>query len=673
MTTSPTLRTLRTLRRRCGGATDRGAAIVAVLGALVLVSALLLASLSYLQHSVRSSRYEQDDTAAEAAAQSGIQDFLTRLRLDGDYVDHADPLSGDPENYCTNPAVAGPDVVLPVLDDGSRVCTNLSGTTPRGWVSVATGAATTGEEPAYHYRLLRYDSVQRDLVLESVGRANGVHRTVQTRIAHPSATDYLYFTDYELTDPTQYPENDAYVGEQTTSAACGALGHGADELTYAWDDVGIATHPRVYGYLAPGSAIAFPQTLECRSPMFQDGDVVEGRVHSNDTIRAWDDVGGPAVFKGQVSTADPRCTLADPTDSSTWVECLHPTHRDAVLEVPPVAVPAPLAMPPITDMAAEAETAGCRYAGATRIVAHADGTMTVWSKDTTAELARTGCGVPGPAPGGLGSAEGATVAVPADGLVYVGDAATAAGRELYAGELGGPAGRELPLGDYTGQAPVNGTSTYSSDVSFQSAQKHAGLGNLYLEGVVQGSATFAAARGVVLTGDLLLADGEHGGHALGVVAGQSIEYIRPALRLMRGTNVAGEWVWRPSPGAVATPVTGWPTRYALPATGVVEPATGLNVQASLMALDGSIRLQANQLTGALGDLRVFGAMAQRFRGAIGTLPTATEPLRGYLKDYRYDSRLDHGLRPPYFPAFGDVTWTVIWTEEHATEAAVRAP
>lgn len=670
MTTSSTLHTL---RRRCGGTADGGAAIVAVLGALVIVSALLLASLAYLQHSVRFARGEQDDTAAEAAAQSGIQDFLTRLRLDGDHVDRADPLSGDPENYCNNPAVAGPDVTLPVHDDGSRVCTNLSGTTPRGWVSVATGAATSGEEPAYHYRLVRYDSAQRDLLLESVGRANGVHRTLQTRIAHPSATDYLYFTDYELGDSAHYGDNDAYPGEQNTSAACGGLGHGVEELTYAWDDVGLAAHPRVYSYLAPGSAITFPQTLECRSPMFQDGDVVEGRVHSNDTIRAYDDVGGPAVFKGQLSTADPRCALADPADPSTWVECLHPDHRDAIFEVPPVSIPAPLAMPPITDLSSLAEIGvGCRYAGATRIVAHADGTMTVWSKDTTADLAQAGCGTPGPTPGGLGSAEGATVAVPSDGLVYVMDAATAAGRELYAGELGGPAGRELPLGDFSGQIPVNGASTYSSDVNFQSAQKHAGLGNLYLEGVVQGSATFAAARAVVLTGDLLLADGEHGRDALGVVAGQSIEYIRPALRLMRGTHVDGEWVWRPSTGAVATPVAGWPTRYPLPATGVVEPATGLNIQASLMALDGSIRLQANQLTGALGDLRVFGAMAQRFRGAIGTLPTATEPLRGYLKDYRYDSRLDHGLRPPHFPAFGDVTWTVIWTEEHATEAAVRA-
>ena len=58
---------------------------------------------------------------------------------------------------------------------------------------------------------------------------------------------------------------------------------------------------------------------------------------------------------------------------------------------------------------------GCQYSGATRIKFITDGTMKVWSKESTATLTVAACGTPA----ALASAAGATVNVPTDQVIYV--------------------------------------------------------------------------------------------------------------------------------------------------------------------------------------------------------------------------------------------------------------
>lgn len=654
---------------RAGEQDEAGIAIVAVLGASLLVSVLLLGSLAYLQHSVRFSRLEQDGTAADAAAQSGIHDFLTRLRLDGDYLDRADP-AADPseDNYCLNPAIAGPDVTVPAASPGVPVCSNLSSSTPVGWVAVEAGAVASADTPSFHYRVVRYDSVQREVLLESVGRSRGVYRTLQARIAHPSSSDYLYFSDYELADPQDeaaYPDNPRYPGTQNTSQACGGGASNSAELSYAWDTLGTGTYPRVY---SPATGVVVANCLE---PRFVTGDVLDGRVHSNDTIRSTGTVG--AQFLGRLSTSDPRCATIDPLAPATWASCLSEEHRTAQLTQAPTYEPV-MSMPVISDLATVSDKVGCRYSGATRIIAHEDGTMTVWSKDSVSADDRLGCGEAGTGAGQLGSPDGATVPVPDDGLVYVADVSTASGttRELHKEEIGGPAGRRLPLGTFDGTVIDKAGESFTSDVSFGTALKHAGFGNLYLEGVVDGQVTFAAAKSVVLTGDLLLAGGRHGDDVVGVVAGRAVEIFRPRLATTRSiADGAGGVMLLQQEDAADVP--GWPTRYADPTTGAVEPATGIQVQAALLALDGSVRVQQWSAPGLLGELRVVGSIAQRYRGTVANQSASGDVRSGYTKRYLYDARLDGVLRPRHFPALADGIWTVIWTQEQNTATDLREP
>ena len=54
----------------------------------------------------------------------------------------------------------------------------------------------------------------------------------------------------------------------------------------------------------------------------------------------------------------------------------------------------------------------------------------------------------------------------------------------------------------------------------------------------------------------------------------------------------------------------------------------------------------------LGTLHVYGAIAQLFRGPVGTIGNS-----GYLKDYRYDDRLAT-TEPPYFLNPVSAHWSV---------------
>ncbi|GAB2458688.1 hypothetical protein [Xylanimonas ulmi] len=641
---------------------EDGVAMVAVLTALVLVSVLVLGSLAHLSASVRLSRVEQDRTAAEAAARSGVSDFLSRMRIDPDYLDNADPASLDAGNYCHNPAVAGPDVTLPAAGSpATPVCANLTHVTPYGWVAVEHGRAASPETPSFHYRVVRHDTAQREILLESVGRARDEFRTLQARIALPSSADYVYFSDYELADPHDpifYPENVVYPGTQTTSAACGGLGPESDQLSYAWDPTPPA--PRTYFIHGDRGNVEQP----CLVRAFSATDVLTGKVHSNDTILA-----KAGVTLGYLSTSHPGCASADPSDGATWSRCVDiPASASLKLLGPPTYVPEPLAMPSVVKVDELSETVGCRYAGVTRIVVKGP-TMTVWSKGT--KESRPACGQPGTGPGQLGSKDGATVALPAEGLVYVDDATGVSGT-LISGGLGGPAGRELPLGTYTGQKPKPG-ATYLWDITFDASLKYASLGNLLVEGIVDGQVTFAAAKSVVITGDVLLQGGRQGDDVVGIVAGTSIEVFRPFVARFDAQNCEHTCVW--SDNMDPKLVEGWPSRYADPSTGVVSPAKGVQVAAAMLALNGSLRLQEWRSgwkpnpTYRGEVLNVFGSIAQRFHGETAGRDSQGRPVTGYTKVFEYDPRLANGLRPPHFPVLANGEWTVTSIGEQPTNAA----
>jgi hypothetical protein len=87
-------------------------------------------------------------------------------------------------------------------------------------------------------------------------------------------------------------------------------------------------------------------------------------------------------------------------------------------------------------------------------------------------------------------------------------------------------------------------------------------------------------------------------------------------------------------------------------TNLARPAGGSTfanpvVHASVLALQHSFTVQGYQYGSPLGYLHLYGALAQRYRGPVGTGTSDGSSVSGYLKDYEYDTRLRYAP-PPFF-------------------------
>jgi hypothetical protein len=264
-------------------------------------------------------------------------------------------------------------------------------------------------------------------------------------------------------------------------------------------------------------------------------------------------------------------------------------------------------------------------------------------------------------------------------VVYVSGApADVPRRQCPADSIGGPAGQELPLGTYdagTPAVPTGAGQSYTYDVHMKRADKYCGEGNVYVQGVVEGRVTVAAAQSVVVTGDVVLAGGVDGTDMVGLVAASTVEVMHPRLVTVSSEEDCGRvgcpWRWgaaagegEAGAGAYASEGT-WPRRVADPRAGAAVPATGLQIAASVQTLQRSFYVQSWQAGPSKGVLLVRGSIAQRFRG-----PIATTNGSGYVKEYTYDTRLGYAA-PPYFPQWANSQWALRTSGEIRTPTSVK--
>ena len=623
---------------------DDGFALVLVLGSMLVLAMVAMTALAYTLSSQKFARYDQDYNASTAAAQSGVEDFISRLNRDDSYGTVVD---------CANTAWQGP-TTLP----NTCAPTWGTGTTP-GWLPVKPGE-TDRAAAWFHYSVDATNAAATGTIMvTATGRVNGTYRTIEASVGKGGSTDYVYYTDFESADPSNVQ---AYPPSGTNVVACGSNGY--QQASY-W-----------YGGRS---------SENCQEIQFALGDVLDGAVYTKDAI--WSN---GATFSAGVESMNPDCgTITD--DWRTWNNCLRrnvpspglPTNSTADFKgiKPKLAVLHDL----FDTSAAFAANPGCHYYGSTRVIFNPTGTMTVWNKTTSNN------GVPPvamAAPGGtapscgdvtsLNDAGGATISVPNDMVIYVA-ASTAPGRQCYQGDLGGPSGRTLPIGSYSATVPTSptaGSASYTADPNMSEAKKVCAEGNLYVEGTLKGRTTVAAAQSVIVTGDLVLAGGMSGSDMLGLVATNSVEVFHPQLASYvsrsRYPNCAtygsGQPTYQYCAGQPAA-VTGWPTRYNDPTTGGTSPnpVQGLQIAGSIQTLQHSFFVQKYDFGAAAGTLLVNGSIAQRWRGIVGQ---SGSPSTGYLKLYKYDTRLKYSS-PPYFPRWASSQWSLRYSGEINTSPTVR--
>jgi hypothetical protein len=562
--------------------------MVMVLGTMMVATAFALLTLGYALNTQAFSGRNQDWHAAAAAAQAGVDDYIG-------YLNRNDNYARLPED-CTNVALRGPRTT-------SNPC-SWNASTAIGWKPVDSG---NPNGPAYHYdidasRLESHGVVE----VTSTGRAGNTTRTLQVGVGRGGSTQFLYYTDHEDADP----DNEA-VYPNGMPDRC---------EKYWWD-----------GREDDGWG--------CTEITFVGGDVLDGPVHTNDTPLT--SSGSPKVkFMQGMETSDPACKAAVPGQPSTYVKCdRYERGADYGSSWPTYADPKYL--PDNSDQFRNYP--GCHYKGPTRIRFKSDGTMEVWSKQTT-----------GPAECGGNNPFPRTVSVPNDKVIYV-QAGTSGEHQCTSGEIGDG----LPLGTFTGNSQVE----YRYDINMTYQTQYCGKGNAYIEGILKGRVTVAASNSITLTGDLVLAGGLAGSDMLGLVAANSVEVMHPWMDKWECKDNkwwgCARWGWDNN----RYEDNSWPKRYPDPdrvgQPTPYYPADGVQIAGSIQTLQHSFYVQSYNKGSQQGQLYVRGSIAQAWRGIVGTSSGT-----GYLKDYRYDKRLRYAS-PPYFPQWTNAVWAANYTGEIA--------
>lgn len=498
---------------------DGGFALVAVVGMMLVLMLFALGSLAFALQNMDPSRRDQDAKSALAAAQAGIDDYISRLNVDRSYYNLGNT---DASNAAFTPA--------------GRPIPGTSGV------------------GSYRYEVLTTagDTISSGYVrLKSTGESRGISRTLTARLSPKGFLDFIYHTDKENQDPAIY-----------------APGNAAE-----------ATKCSKYYYQG---------RTGCREIQFTTGDTINGPLHTNDALQ----IGGAPMF-------------TDPKTESSWSNPPDPTKRWWGNGTPvasgyrPVYKPVVQIPPSNAGLIQYADPAqggpGCLYTGATKIT-FTGGTMTVLSPNTTTAPAR------------CYNTSAVDKATPQAGLTIP--------PVIYVQDLTGPCARNnsgvtiglgYPLsGEYTGSSYVG--PNYSCN-----------KGTAYVQGTMDGQATIASAQDIMVTADLKYQDASATSNdIMGLIPNHFAWVYHPIDRY--GDNMLSTPVLRIDAAILAT----------LDSFGVQNYAYGDPIS-----------------YGNHNKLIVYGAIAQNFRGPVGTGNSGTV-FSGYLKDYRYDTRFARGAQPPYF-------------------------
>ncbi len=202
---------------------------------------------------------------------------------------------------------------------------------------------------------------------------------------------------------------------------------------------------------------------------------------------------------------------------------------------------------------------------------------------------------------------------------------------------------------YTGSIPANGVVYVESggacpkeyspfNVSYAVTTENAQCGNAYIEGTYSGQLTIATYNDIVITGNLCMESCTSelplkGEGVLGLVANNFVRVYHPY------TNVQ---VWNSRR-----------EKYETECTNGAGALKGVTIDAAILAIIHSFIVDNYNCGAQLGTLTVNGAIAQKYRGAVGTGTGNT----GYLKSYNYDSRLRY-IEPPSFIAPEKTAWVI---------------
>jgi Tfp pilus assembly protein PilX len=162
-------------------------------------------------------------------------------------------------------------------------------------------------------------------------------------------------------------------------------------------------------------------------------------------------------------------------------------------------------------------------------------------------------------------------------------------------------------------------------------------GDAYVHGSYSSDVTVAAEKDIVVDGDIV----KSADNMVGLIANNFVRINHPVTN-RKSTYNGSSYNWSCSNNG----------------------STPHQIDAAILALSYSLLVDNWYCGAALGTLTVNGAIAQKYRGIVGTFGANDT---GYLKDYNYDDRLKY-REPPHFLDPVETAWRIV-RENEQTPAA----
>jgi type II secretory pathway pseudopilin PulG len=542
---------------------ERGFTMVAAVAGMSLVATLALVAVAAVRGDINLTRGDLDRRQAYEAAKAGVNEYAFQLKTNNSYW-----------TKCTN--VPEPSAVNQEGDVPLKT-RNVPGHTGAKYaieLLPATGeddCDASGIEAATNSMLEPDGPLRGTFRIRSTGFAGKSEVAIVATFRPVTFLDYVYFTEYETSDPVGYGFPNPSPQLEGANSQCEKTLQERDLQgnALALDKAGRNSAP-FYTKIDPETK----KTLEkkyCRVISFVTGDFLNGPVHTNDTFAICgspefgrtknDSIEVGALSPGWYSTK----SIPSSGSSCSGSPSFKGTFR----------INAPALSPPPTN--AELKNIvepQFKFKGQVRICLNGE-SMTVGNDGTC-----------------TGLYDGS---FPTNGVVYV-------------------------ESDVCSEAYSPFTATYPAT---------SGCGNAYVHGDYSGQLTIAAENDIVIDGDLLR-DGESA--VLGVIANNFV-------RIYHGHS-----------GQVINPTTYEPECKS----GTEQGLGDVTIEAAILAINHSFIVDHYDCGSSQGTLTVKGALAMKFRGAVGTTGGNT----GYLKSYNYDDRLRFLTPPSFIKPEQSVDWTI---------------
>lgn len=521
-------------------ADERGVALPMVIGITVVLALLVTTAVAYSTGGFRQASASQQWSASLAAAYAGIEEYQSRLSEDTSYIKYGNPGAA----FST---VSGSSVILPT---GSRANPAFNVLPGEPWAVISGGDG--GSRFRYEVDNSKYSN-SGIVRIRSTGSVGGESRSIVADLRQDGFIDFLYFTDYEITDP-------AYSTGGAANASC---------VEHWWsgrDKVG-----------------------NCGEISFGFGDTVDGPVHSNDTIRICE-----AEFLGDVTTSyQPEAGQRSyKASTSSGASCNGQIFKDGEQPSfhPVIGMPATNSehlRETRSDLAANGvPRPGCLYTGPTKITLLANGKIKVISPWTIHTRIAGSPATSGTNPPECGTpaqlSSGNEFTLPANNVIYVQNVPLVNGDPNYWGSKT-PDKLKCVGADGSKDKKGNGNGIGYPMKNEEASSNAYGCknGDLFVEGTLKGQATLSAEHYVYVTGDIIYNNADD--DVMGLVGNDAV------------------WVWNPVNSSNKTIIPGSKNR---------------RIDSAILSVAHTFAVQNPGAGSGARELTINGAIAQKFRGIV---------------------------------------------------------